>query len=35
LLNRPGPTAFHRLKACGGILLTYSHFILKPKIRLI
>jgi hypothetical protein len=35
LLERPESTALHRLKACGGVLLTYSHFILKPKIRLI
>ena len=35
LLNRPWSTAFHRPKACSGILLTYSRFILKPKIHLI
>jgi hypothetical protein len=35
LLNRPWSTAFHRPKAFSGILLTYSSFILKPKIHLI
>ena len=35
LLHRSGPSAFLGPKPCGGILLTYSRFILKPEIHLI